>query len=208
MNVKGEKVSLRTEPEFSIQEIPDSIFLNMYGKSFRENPYISRKDLSYLKIAHYGFEGKVHQGELIVNRQIAEEILVIMKELHAHQYPIEKMLLIDAYGADDNRSMADNNSSAFNYRLIAGTDRLSSHSLGLAIDINPMYNPYIRPDGQGGKLTEPEGSLPYADRRKDFPYKIDENDICYRLFKEHGYIWGGDWTRVKDYQHFQKKLQT
>ena len=113
------------------------------------------------------------------------------------------MRLIDAYDGDDNRSMEDNNSSAFNYRLIAGTNRLSKHGLGYAIDINPLYNPYIRPDGQGGMLTEPVGSEPYADRSKSFLYKIDEQDLCCRLFKERGYIWGGDWTTVKDYQHFQ-----
>lgn len=190
-------------PEFSIQKIPDSVFEKMKGRSFRENPHISRNDLRYVKLPHYGFDEKVHRGELIVNQQIAEEILVIMKELYANRYPIEKMILVDAYDADDNRAMADNNSSAFNYRLIAGTNRLSLHSLGLAIDINPRYNPYIRPDGHGGILTEPEGSRLYADRSLDFPYKIDEKDLCYRLFKEHGYIWGGDWTTVKDYQHFE-----
>lgn len=199
-------MSKKEEPEFSIQKIPDDIFQAMQGRSYRDNPYISGEDLRYLKVSHYGFDGRSHPGELVVNHQIAEEILDIMKELYVHRYPIEKMVLIDAYDGDDNRSMADNNSSAFNYRLIAGTNRLSSHSLGLAIDINPRYNPYIRPDGKGGKLTEPEGSLPYVDRTKDFPYKIDENDLCYRLFTEHGFIWGGDWTTVKDYQHFQKKI--
>lgn len=195
-----------TETIFSIEMIPDEIFENMQGKSFQENEWITRNELRYLRVFHYGFDGKVHQGELIVNEQIAEEILEIMKELFAHQYPIEKMRLIDEYDADDNRSMEDNNSSAFNYRLIAGTNRLSRHSLGLAIDINPKYNPYIRPDGMGGMLTEQEGSEVYADRSQEFPYKIDEKDLCYRLFKDKDYVWGGDWTTVKDYQHFQKNF--
>lgn len=194
------------EPVFSIEQISDDIFRNMQGRSFQENEWITRDELRYLTVAHIGFDGRVHQGELVVNRLIAEEILEIMQKLFIYRYPIEKMILIDAYDGDDNRSMADNNSSAFNYRLIAGTQRLSRHSLGLAIDINPRYNPYIRPDGSGGMLTEPEGSAVYADRSRSFPYKIDDADICCRLFKEHGYVWGGDWTTVKDYQHFQKNL--
>lgn len=199
-------MEMKKEPIFFIQEIPDEIFRKMLGKSFPENAKISRGELRYLRVSHYGFDGKAHQGELIVNHKIAEEILEIMQELFAQQYPIEKIRLMDVYDADDNRSMADNNSSAFNYRLIAGTNRLSKHSLGLAIDINPKYNPYIRPDGQGGMLIEPEGSEAYADRSREFPYKIEEKDLCYHLFRERGYVWGGDWTTVKDYQHFQKDL--
>lgn len=193
------------EPVFTIEEIPEKIFENMQGKSFHENEWISREDLRYLQVSHYGFDKKIHLGELIVNHRIAKEILEIMKDLFEHQYPIEKMVLIDAYDGDDNRSMEDNNSSAFNYRLIAGTDRLSNHALGLAIDINPKYNPYIRADGQGGILIEPAGSEGYADRNMKFPYKIDDNDLCYLLFKAKGYTWGGNWTTPKDYQHFEKK---
>jgi len=207
MNKMTEKINDTTKPLFIIEKISDEVFSYMQGKSFHENEWISKDNLRYLRVSHYGFDKKIHIGELIVNEQIADEMIEIMKILYKNKYPIEKMKLIDEYDADDNRSMEDNNSSAFNYRLIAGTNRLSRHSLGLAIDINPKYNPYIRPDGQGGMLTEPEGSEAYADRNKDFPYKIDENDLCYRLFKERNYVWGGDWTTVKDYQHFQKNLE-
>ena len=189
---------------FSCQPVPDEVFLTMQGRSYRENPHISREDLRYLSVSHMGFDGKAHMGELIVHQLIADEILEIMEVLFEHRYPIEKMRLMDAYNGDDNASMADNNSSAFNYRLIAGTDRLSRHSLGLAIDINPLYNPYIRPDGAGGMLIEPPGSEAFADRSRNFPYKIDEEDLCLKLFQERGYIWGGNWSTVKDYQHFQK----
>lgn len=191
---------------FTIEQIPDDIFATMQGKTFQENEWISREDLRYLRVSHYGFDGEIHMGELIVNEKIAEEILEIMQELFKHQYPIEKMKLMDVYDGNDNRAMEDNNSSAFNYRLIAGTNRLSKHSLGLAIDINPLYNPYIRPDEQGGTLIEPVGSEGYADRTKEFSYKIDEKDLCYQLFKARNYVWGGDWTTVKDYQHFQKNI--
>ena len=99
--------------------------------------------------------------------------------------------------------MSDNNSSCFNYREITGGGKLSKHALGLAIDINPLYNPYVKelPD----RLHyEPKNSLPYIDRSKTFPYKIDTADLCYKLFKQYGYTWGGEWKTRKDYQHFEK----
>lgn len=189
---------------WSIEPITEPIFERINGISYRENDVVRPEDLRYLRLLHTGFDGQTHAGELIVNRQIAEEILDIMKMLYENRYPIERMRLVDEYDGDDNRSMADNNSSAFNYRVIAGTTRLSKHSLGLAIDINPRYNPYIRFGENGERIVEPAGSEAYTDRKADFPYKIDESDLCYRLFVSHGFTWGGSWHTVKDYQHFQK----
>lgn len=188
---------------FYIQELTEEIISRINNISYQENPYIRTDDLRYLRILHTGFDGRTHIGELIVNQSIAEDILEIMEELYQNQYPIEKMILIDEYGADDEASMSDNNSSAFNYRLIAGTNRLSKHGQGLAIDINPQYNPCVR--SQDGVTTvEPENGMDYVDRSKEFSYKITEEDLCCRLFKEHGFTWGGDWNTVKDYQHFER----
>ena len=114
------------------------------------------------------------------------------------------MRLIDEYDGDDTASMEDNNTSCFNYRVVEGSTSLSKHALGRAIDINPLYNPYITYDKQGGTHVSPEKAAAYADRGMNFPYKIDENDLCYKLFTQHGFIWGGNWNSVKDYQHFQK----
>ena len=102
--------------------------------------------------------------------------------------------------------MTDNNTSCFNYRVVDGTKSLSRHALGLAIDINPLYNPYIRYDKKGGQTVSPVEGEAYADRTVSFPYKIDPDDLCYRLFTEHGFTWGGNWNSSKDYQHFQKAL--
>ena len=96
--------------------------------------------------------------------------------------------------------MLADNSSCFNYRVVAGTKHLSRHALGMAVDINPFENPYIRPNGQ---ILPPEAAE-YVDRSKDFPHKIDREDLCYKLFREHGFTWGGAWVHSKDYQHFQK----
>ncbi len=190
---------------FFSQELTDSVFARINGISYKENENIGREELCYLRVLHVDLDGQTRVGELIVNQRIAQDVLEILEELYANAYPIEKMVLIDAYGADDNASMADNNSSAFNYRVIAGTDKLSNHSLGLAIDINPKYNPYVRAGADGAVIIEPEGSEAYADREADFPYKIEEGDLCHRLFLEHGFTWGGSWKSSKDYQHFEKK---
>lgn len=193
----------KNEPVFLSSEISDEIFDLMYGKSYKEDCTVPRAELRYLKLAHYGFDGRVHQGELVVNVSIANEVLDIFKELYEIQYPIEKMHLIDEYDADDEQSMADNNSSAFNYRVISGTSKLSNHSKGLAIDINPLYNPYVHKN-TGTEVWEPANAAAYTDRSSAFDHKIDEADECYRIFTEHGFSWGGSWSRSKDYQHFEK----
>ncbi len=167
---------------------------------------ISYDDLRYLHIMHYDFEGNLAEGELICNNYIAQDMIEIFYELYLNEYRLERVTLIENYDGDDTLSMADNNTSCFNYRVVDGTTNLSKHAYGLAIDINPFYNPYVT--YPGGKIRiSPPGSEAYADRDADFPYKIDENDLCYRLFKEHGFTWGGDWNSSKDYQHFQKVIK-
>ena len=165
---------------------------------------IQLDELRYLHILHYNFEGTVEEGELICNQAIAGNLLDIFYELYRNEYQIERVRLIDEYDGDDTASMEDNNTSCFNYRVVEGSTSLSKHALGLAIDINPLYNPYITYDKQGGTHVSPENAAAYADRGMNFPYKIDENDLCYKLFIQHGFIWGGNWNSVKDYQHFQK----
>lgn len=167
---------------------------------------ISYADLRYVHIIHYDFDGKLAEGELICHNSIAEDLLEIFYDLYASEYQIEKVTLIENYNGDDTASMADNNTSCFNYRVVDGTKSLSRHALGLAIDINPLYNPYIRYDKKGGQTVSPVEGEAYADRTVSFPYKIDPDDLCYRLFTEHGFTWGGNWNSSKDYQHFQKAL--
>ncbi len=167
---------------------------------------ISYADLRYVHIIHYDFDGNLAEGELICHNSIAEDLVEIFYDLYASEYQIEKVTLIENYNGDDTASMADNNTSCFNYRVVDGTKSLSKHALGLAIDINPLYNPYIRYDKKGGQTVSPVEGEAYADRTVSFPYKIDPDDLCYRLFTEHGFTWGGNWNSSKDYQHFQKAL--
>ena len=188
---------------FSQQEITDSIFARIEGKSFKENCTTPREDLRYLKVLHYNKEGEELEGELICHKDIADDLLAIFRELHRAKYPIERMVLIDEFDADDEASMRANNTSAFNFRPASGMRRLSKHSTGMAIDINPLYNPLVK-YREGRTKVYPSTATPYIDRTQDFPYKIVKGDLCYRLFKQHGFSWGGDWRRSKDYQHFEK----
>lgn len=167
---------------------------------------ISLEELAYLNVLYNDFEGGVQTGELICNQYIALDLLEIFEELYRSGYQFERIALIDEYDGDDTLSMENNNTSCFNYRIVDGTDHLSKHAYGLAIDINPFYNPYVvyNKDGTGETYISPKGSEAYADRNIAFPYKIDENDLCYKLFIEHGFTWGGNWNSSKDYQHFQK----
>ena len=194
------------ESFFRILEIPDSIFEFMQGRSYKDGCTIPRSDLRYLIFLHRNIEGQAVVGEMVVNSSIAQDVLDIMRQLFLQSYPIEKARLIDYYDADDERSMLDNNTSGFNWRYIKNTDRLSNHSTGMAIDINPLYNPYHL-SRRGRETIQPQSGKPYLDRQADYPYKIERGDLCYELFTSHGFAWGGDWESPKDYQHFEKPQQ-
>lgn len=202
----GEDVAQTTDDtdysSFYVSELPNSVWKNMQGKSYKEGCPVERKDLRYVHVMYVDFAGRSCEGELIVNKLIADDILDIFKQLYKAQYPIEKIALIDEYDGDDELSMSDNNTSAFNFRTISGTDIVSEHGMGLAVDINPFYNPQVKETGNGVAVS-PEDAISYADRSVDFLYKIDHEDLCYRLFTERGFEWGGDWETSKDYQHFE-----
>lgn len=188
---------------FTTTDIDDRTFRRIEGKSFKKECTTPRTDLRYLKVLHYNQDGQIQLGEMICNQAITSDLLAIFRALYDAKYPIERMVLIDDYDASDNRSMLANNSSAFNFRFIAGTTKLSNHSRGMAVDINPLYNPYVRVSN-GQTQVDPAEAAPYVDRSQNFPFKIDNNDLACKLFKKHGFEWGGDWTTRKDYQHFEK----
>lgn len=195
--------SLVLDDLFYIEEINKDVKDRIYGKSYKENCYVPYEDLRYIRVLHKNFEGKTQIGEMIVNKSIAKDVVDIFKELYDANYPIERMVLVDEYDADDNASMEANNTSAFNFRFIDGTTKRSNHSDGLAIDVNPRYNPYVRTI-DGKKNVLPVNGKEYADRSIDNPYYIRKDDICYKAFIKRGFTWGGEWKNSKDYQHFQK----
>lgn len=187
---------------FAYMNIPDMIFKKMEGISFKEDCPVTREDLQYLKVLYWGFDGKPHQGELIVNKAIAQDLADIFFKLYKASYPIQSISMIDTYGGNDEVSMTNNNTSCFNGRPISGTDQWSMHAYGMAVDINPLYNPQVREDG----TVLPIAGQAYADRESNFLYKIDENDYAYRLFTQYGFTWGGSWEQNADYQHFEKAI--
>ena len=193
------------EDEFYIEEISDEVFQKMQGASYKENCTIPIESLRYVHILHCDFNNESREGELVCNEAVAQDLLEIFKEWYKSGYQIEKVRLVDEYGAVDEDSMADNNSSAFNYRTISYTDIISAHGMGVAVDINPLYNPYVK-EVDGRTSVEPANGAPYVDRTQDIPHKIDHDDLCYKLFVQHGFQWGGDWTDSKDYQHFEKTI--
>ncbi len=190
---------------FYYEPISNEVFKRISGISYPVDCTVQLDELRYVVLKYVDFNGETKNGELICNRSVAEDLTEIFYELYQADYRIESIKLVDEFGGDDTASMLANNTSCFNYRVVEGTTRLSNHAYGLAIDINPFYNPYITYKKDGSVSISPQGSEAYADRSLDFPYKIDENDLAYKLFKEHGFKWGGDWNNSKDYQHFEKK---
>ena len=193
---------------FSIHEISDDLFDRMKtGNTYKEDCIVPREDLRYLLALHKDKDGNIHQGEMVVHKLIAEEVLDIFEKLYDANYPIERMVLPDNYMAEDETMMRDNNSSCFNFRFISHTTKISKHGLGMAVDINTLYNPYHKivtnEEGTTEEVIEPATGEPYLDRTREFDYKINKDDLCYQLFIEKGFEWGGDWTDRKDYQHFE-----
>ena len=189
---------------FTIDTISDGVFRRMQGKSYKKGCTVVRAELRYLRLSHYDKDGREHVGELVCNKAIAEDLKAIFQELYRQKYPIERMRLIDDYDGNDERSMAANNTSCFNFRSIAGSGKLSKHATGMAIDINPLYNPYVKRRKDGTTFVQPATATKYADRGKAWPYKIERGDLCHRLFVAHGFRWGGAWASQKDYQHFER----
>ena len=198
---------------FTVENISEEVAEDMQGKSYRENPDVNLEDLRYLKVLHYNFDHDIQVGELVVNASVAEDCREIFLELFEQEYEIKSMYRVDRfYGEDGDGESADcnsinqDNTSGFNYRLINGTDRLSNHAFGCAIDINPMENPTMavsRQDRKNGKYLHWEE---YSNRTEQKPHMIQKGDVCYEIFIKHGFVWGGEWDGSPDYQHFEKEI--
>jgi hypothetical protein len=166
--------------------------------SWRPGCPVDPADLRLLTVTHWGFDGEVKTGELVVNRKESDRVMGVLRQLFDLKFPIEKMELIDRYRGDDDLSVAANNTSAFNCRSVTGRPGTwSQHSYGWAIDINPVQNPFI----SSGKVSPPAGES-YRDRSQPRPGMIRANDEVVKAFLSIGWEWGGYWSNPKDYQHF------
>ncbi len=214
---------------FVVSPVSDAVFARMRrGGSFPDACTVQRADLRYLRVLHYNFDGRVQVGEIVCNKLIASDLIEIFKALFQQKYEIRKILLIDEYAANDEASMADDNTSCFCFRPVKGSAKLSKHSQGLAIDINPLENPCVKfaPDGE---ILSIEPDTPVARRhavnripanRSDSSagqsgstehdasgassHTITRGDALTRLFTAHSFTWGGAWRTKKDFQHFEK----
>jgi hypothetical protein len=182
-----------------IDEIDDATFARMHGCSWKDDARCPpRATLARIGVRHVGMDGRAADGEIVVARALATDVVVLFARLYAIGFPLTRVELVDVHAADDDRSMAADNTSAFNFRVIAGTDILSQHALGVAIDLNPVENPMIWP---GGERFVPAEGAAYLDRRHVRPGMIVRPGPVTAIFDELGWEWGGDWRHVADLHH-------
>lgn len=185
----------------SIQPIPKQIQAKMIPSVWHKGCPVPLNHLRYVQLSYWGFDRKSHRGELIVNKELASEVVEIFNVLYQNHFPIERMELMDQYGGDDNLAMANNNTSAFNCRAVTNRPgEFSQHSYGRAIDINTLINPFVSKNS----VVPPKGA-PYANRKNKVPGMIHKGDKVYQAFIDRGWDWGGNWYDVQDYQHFEKR---
>jgi hypothetical protein len=177
--------------------IPVAMRRHMIGVSWRPGCPVGLSRLRLLTVSYWGFDHDVHQGRLIVNESAASVLARAFGLLFAARYPIRQMQPVEAFGGNDERSMAADNTSAFNCRRVRGTSSWSMHAYGLAVDINPFENPEVI-----GRQVFPPAAGRWADRSRHSPAMIRRGDAVWRAFISVGWKWGGDWTSPKDYQHF------
>ena len=182
----------------TISSLSPTVRAKMTGVAWHRGCPVPLADLRLLTLTHWGFDGRPHNGRLVVRRDAARPVLAVMRKVYEARLPIRRMRLVDDYGGSDFRSIEADNTSAFNCRPVAGTSRWSEHAYGRAIDVNPIENPYV----SGGR-TAHEGSRPYLDRSRRRPGMAYEGGVLVEAFRSIGWGWGGDWSGgVKDYQHF------
>jgi hypothetical protein len=155
-------------------------------------------DLVWIDLDHWGFDGVVHSGSIVVARSEGENVVAIFRRLFEIGYPIESVIPIGdlPVGIEDDDPNY-NNTSALHCRKATGSSRWSEHAKGLAIDINPFQNPFIT-----SNILWPANSARYLDRSLGEPAMIVAGDETVKAFADHGWLWGGNWVSIKDYQHF------
>lgn len=182
----------------AVDVLPATLQETMTGASWRPGCPVTLRELRLVTARHWGFDGRVRTGRLVVHRDVAADVAGVLRTLYAARFPIRRMVPVDAYGASDFRSIEADNTSAFNCRYVDGTTRWSEHAYGRAIDLNPIENPYVTSAG----TTSHPASRRYLRRA---PYRRGmavEGGVLVRAFAAAGWSWGGRWTGARDYQHF------
>ena len=162
---------------------------------------IAPAQLRRVRLTFWGFDGRPHTGALVVNRDVVADVVAIFRRLYVARFPLRRMRPIDAYGGNDERSLAADNTAGFNcrYAVAAGPRRWSVHAYGEAIDVNPVENPYL----EGGRV-HPRSGRRYVDRGRTRPGMAVSHGVLVNAFASRGWKWGGRWAGSPDYQHFSK----
>jgi D-alanyl-D-alanine carboxypeptidase len=172
------------------------------GATWRPECPVGPELLRRVEVDYTGFDGQTHRGDLVVHQDAVADVIAIFDQLHRLGYPIAKMRTVDHYpGAEDELSMEDNNTSAYNCRLMPSGHGWALHAYGRAIDVNPLLNPFIDSSGD----LQPTTAGPYLDRTRTDPGILHAGDPVVRAFTDRGWQWGGDWRTPKDYQHFERR---
>jgi hypothetical protein len=159
---------------------------------------VSLDQLRYLRIAYWDFAHHRHLGEMVVNASAVAAVRGAFTQLYAARFPIRGMRLVDRYGGSDYDSIQADNTSSFNCRDATGSSRWSEHAFGLAIDVDPIENPYVYADG----TTSHAASRPFLDRHDVRPGMAEPGGTLVRAFTAVGWGWGGRWPLPTDFQHF------
>ena len=182
----------------NVTRISPELKERMKGKSWHRGCPVPIRDLRLIRVSYHGFDREPHMGKLVVNEDAVRVMSEALRVMWDRSFKIRRMRLVDVYDGSDDRSMSADNTSAFNCRRVAGTDRWSEHAYGRAIDINPVENPYVSSDGS---VSPPEGR-DYADRSQHRRGMIRAGSQIVKAFTSRGWGWGGNWDSPKDYQHF------
>lgn len=192
--------ALAGEPSFraTVAPLDRATRATMVGSSWRPGCPVPLRKLRLIVMNRWRFDGEVGWGRLVVHRRLAGDVVSAFERLFDVRYPIRRMRLVDAYGADDARSMRANNTSAFNCREVTGRPGIwSQHAYGRAIDLNPVQNPYVL-----GSTVLPGRGRRYLDRSLDHPAMVRGGEAVVRAFRRIGWGWGGAWASPVDYMHF------
>ena len=185
-------------PSFTAARLSSADVRRMVGTSWHRGCPVALADLRLVTATYWGFDKRAHTGRIVVHRDVAADVLAVLRRLYAARFPIRRMVPVDAYGGSDYRSIEADNTSAFNCRYVDGTTRWSEHAYGRAIDLNPIENPYVTSSG----TTSHRASRRLLRRAPYRPGMAVEGGAVVRAFDAVGWGWGGRWSGARDYQHF------
>ncbi|MGD0165996.1 MAG: M15 family metallopeptidase [Gaiellaceae bacterium] len=182
----------------TISPLTPALRAQMTGVSWHRGCPVPLSGLRLLTLSYRGFDRRPHTGHLVVNESVAKQLVAAFRRLFRASFPIRRMQLVDAYGGSDFRSIEADNTSSFNCRTATGSSSWSNHAYGLAIDINPIENPYVTASGS----VAHKASRPYVNRSRIRPGMAYPGGTLVNAFRSIGWGWGGSWSGDRDYQHF------